>query len=90
MKTASMLLADCAILAGCAPTSREPQASAARCKDTNEEQVASLFERWNQPLQTGDPQRVAANYATRSMLLATVSDTPRLTPAEKEEYFRDF
>ncbi len=49
-----------------------------------------MFERWNRSLQTGDPQKVAANYAERSILLPTVSNKPRLTAVEKEEYFHHF
>ena len=51
------------------------------------ETIAALFDRWNESLKTGDPKKVVANYAERSILLPTVSNTPRLTPAEKEDYF---
>ena len=60
------------------------------CKATTEAEIASLFDRWNQSLQTGDPHKVVANYAERSILLPTVSNKPRLTPAEKEDYFHHF
>jgi len=60
------------------------------CKVTSEAEIASLFDRWNQSLQTGDPHKVVANYAERSILLPTVSNKPRLTPAEKEDYFHHF
>ena len=60
------------------------------CKVTNEKEIASLFDRWNQSLQTGDPHKVVANYAEHSILLPTVSNKPRLTPAEKEDYFQHF
>ncbi len=60
------------------------------CKATTEAEIASLFDRWNQALQTGDPHKVVANYAERSILLPTVSNKPRLTPAEKEDYFHHF
>ena len=59
-------------------------------RHTSERDIAALFERWNRSLQTGDPGEVVANYAERSILLPTVSDRPRLTPAEKEDYFRHF
>jgi uncharacterized protein (TIGR02246 family) len=91
------------VLAGCAsaPSSSPPSSSspsgpepvAARtevCKTTNEEEIAALFERWNRSLQTGDPHKVVANYSERSILLPTVSDKPRLTEAEKEDYFHHF
>ena len=55
-----------------------------------EQEIAALFDRWNDSLQTGDPKKVVANYAERSILLPTVSNTPRLTPAEKEDYFVHF
>ncbi|RJR47251.1 MAG: DUF4440 domain-containing protein [Desulfobacteraceae bacterium] len=82
------------VLAGCASIGDAQQAShtapTERCKAVTEEEIASLFERWNRSLQTGDPRKVVANYAGRSVLLPTLSNTPRLTPAEKEDYFHHF
>ncbi len=60
------------------------------CKATSDKEIAALFDRWNQSLQTGDPHKVVANYADKSVLLPTVSNTPRLTPAQKEDYFHHF
>ncbi len=60
------------------------------CRITSEQEIAALFDRWNQALQTGDPHKVVSNYAERSILLPTVSNTPRLSPAEKEDYFDHF
>lgn len=60
------------------------------CRETNEQEIAPLFDRWNQSLQTGDPHKVVANYAEKSVLLPTVSNTPRITPAQKEDYFHHF
>ena len=60
------------------------------CKPASEKEIASLFDRWNASLQTGDPHKVVANYATKSVLLPTVSNVPRLTPADKEDYFHHF
>ncbi|MXR35765.1 DUF4440 domain-containing protein [Neisseriaceae bacterium B2N2-7] len=81
-------------LAGCAsgPPSqaRQQEAHTESCKPISEAEVAALFDRWNQSLQTGDPHQVVANYAERSILLPTVSNKPRLTPSEKEDYFRYF
>jgi hypothetical protein len=81
-------------LAGCATnqgTSANAQASrAASCKLASEQKIAALFGRWNQSLKTGGPHRVVANYAERSILLPTVSNQPRLTPAEKEDHFHHF
>jgi uncharacterized protein (TIGR02246 family) len=81
-------------LAGCATKQGTPNtAQASRtedCKATSEQEIAALFDRWNRSLQTGDPHKVAANYAERSILLPTVSNKPRLTVAEKEDYFHHF
>ncbi|SBT05429.1 Calcium/calmodulin dependent protein kinase II association-domain protein [Candidatus Propionivibrio aalborgensis] len=60
------------------------------CKATSEVEIAALFDRWNRSLQTGDPHKVVANYAELSILLPTVSNKPRLTPTEKEDYFHHF
>ena len=81
-------------LAGCAshqglPTNVQ-SAYTEICKETTEQEIASLFDRWNRSLLTGDPHKVVANYAERSILLPTVSNKPRLTPAEKEDYFHHF
>lgn len=81
-------------IAGCAAdhTSSNNASSAqpGSCKVATEAEIASLFDRWNQSLQTGDPHKVVANYAPRSILLATVSSKPRLTVADKEDYFQHF
>ena len=81
-------------LAGCDTNQGTPNnAQASRtesCKVTSEQEIAALFDRWNQSLQTGDPHKVVVNYAERSILLPTVSNKPRLTPAEKEDYFHHF
>lgn len=82
-----VILAITASLAGCATT---PAGRVESCKATTEQEIASLFDRWNASLATGDPHKVAANYAERSILLPTVSNKPRLTPAEKEDYFQHF
>nr|WP_232077457.1 nuclear transport factor 2 family protein [Variovorax sp. PBL-E5] len=79
------------MLAGCA--SSPPGSASARtevCKATSEPEVAALFDRWNQSLQTGDAHKVVANYADKSILLPTVSNTPRLNAAQKLDYFEHF
>ena len=81
-------------LAGCAagPSGSKPSTASTTqaCQPINEQEVAALFERWNGSLQTGDPKRVVANYAQRSILLPTVSNKPRVTAEEKEDYFEHF
>jgi hypothetical protein len=90
MKLVTLIaLAGYAVLAG--SVSNAAQATRTEtCKVTSEKEIASLFDRWNESLKTGDPHKVVANYAERSILLATVSNKPRLTPAEKEDYFKYF
>lgn len=80
------------VLAGCAAAPGTPADARAgvACRDSNEQEIAALFDRWNASLQTGDPHQVVANYADKSILLPTVSNRPRLTAAEKEDYFHHF
>ena len=94
MKIISTLSAvSAAVLAGfvsMAPAAEPAEPRTETCKPANEQEIAALFDRWNGSLQTGDPKKVVANYAERSVLLATVSNKPRLTPAEKDDYFKHF
>ncbi len=61
-----------------------------QCVKTSEQEIAKLFDRWNNSLATGDPKKVVANYSEKSVLLPTVSNKPRRTAAEKEDYFIHF
>lgn len=94
MKIESILLASLlACVAGCASVPGGSDSASAHmetCAIADEQDIAALFDRWNQSLQTGDPHAVSANYAEGSILLATLSGTPRITVAEKEEYFSHF
>ncbi|HSV19157.1 MAG TPA: SgcJ/EcaC family oxidoreductase [Casimicrobiaceae bacterium] len=82
-----MLSAACVVfIAG----SSQALARSETCHATSEREIAGLFDRWNNSLQTGDPKKVVANYAAKSVLLPTVSNKPRLTPGEKEDYFVHF
>jgi uncharacterized protein (TIGR02246 family) len=64
--------------------------TSAICQATSEQQVAALFDRWNASLRTLDPDKVVANYAPDGVLLPTVSNQPRTTPAEIRDYFVKF
>ncbi len=80
-----------AALCGCITYQAQPVMCPMLCRTpASQADIAALFDRWNASLQTGDPDRVVANYAERSILLPTVSNTPRLTPAEKADYFHHF
>jgi uncharacterized protein (TIGR02246 family) len=89
-RLALTVIAGCAILSGCASISGTGSAGGEKCKEISEQEIAALFDKWNQSLQTGDPQQVVANYAEKSILLPTVSNKPRLTAAEKVDYFEHF
>lgn len=84
------LLAGCASLAPTTATTASAGAQASSCHAVTEQEVTALFDRWNASLQTGDPHKVVANYADRSILLPTVSNKPRLSAEEKEDYFHHF
>lgn len=60
------------------------------CATVTQKEIAALFDRWNQSLQTGNPDKVVANYAPDAVLLPTVSNTPRDTSAEIRDYFVHF
>ena len=59
-------------------------------KRSSKKEIASLFDRWNRSLKSGDPDQVVKNYARNSILLATLSNKPRLTVAQKKSYFKSF
>jgi uncharacterized protein (TIGR02246 family) len=52
--------------------------------------IIALFDRWNESLRTKDPDKVITNYARNSILLPTLSNKPRITFAEKRNYFKTF
>lgn len=64
--------------------------AAQACQTASEADAAQLFERWNNALQSGDPGLVAATYQIDAVLLPTLSNQVRLTPAERLEYFQQF
>ena len=95
MKGPTFLLAVVALaMSSCATSPQRSDLSSAQrteaCVATSEQEIASLFDRWNNSLQTGDPHKVVANYTVKSVLLPTVSNKPRLTPEEKEDFFHHF
>jgi len=56
----------------------------------NSTDITSLFDEWNNALQTGKPKNVAALYETTAILLPTVSNKVRHNHEEIEEYFVNF
>lgn len=61
-----------------------------KCVAVSKKEVAALFDRWNNSLETGDAQKVAANYTHDAVLLPTLSPQTRLTDAERIDYFKSF
>lgn len=68
----------------------EPRGSAVAGERATEQEIVSLFDRWNRAIQANETADVVALYAEDSILLPTLSNKPRLTPADKEDYFRHF
>jgi uncharacterized protein (TIGR02246 family) len=93
LKTVITLLA-ATVVACCATNAAIADSAGAAhtesCKATSTAEIEALFDRWNKSLQTLDPHKVVSNYAEHSILLPTVSNKPRLTAAEKEDYFVHF
>ena len=59
-------------------------------KDMSDKEVNDLFLLWNNALATLDPDTVAKRYAKETILLPTVSDTPRMDYDSIKAYFVDF
>ena len=53
-------------------------------------EFTALFDEWNNALQTGNPEQVAALYASNAILLPTVSDQVRHNREEIKDYFAHF
>ena len=73
-----------AITAETAPT------AAPSCAPISRSEVEGLFDRWNAELASGDAARVAALYSDDALLLPTLSNQPRDTPAAIRDYFEGF
>jgi uncharacterized protein (TIGR02246 family) len=81
-----------AALVGCGEAKHDAPHAVARITDAmaTEAEIAALFDRWNETLQTGDPHDVALLYAEDGVLLPTVSNKPRTNRAEMADYFEHF
>ena len=47
------------------------------CSEATEPEIAALFTKWNDKLGTQDPDQIVPLYAEKSVLLPTLSNTPR-------------
>ncbi len=86
---ASLMAAATTVLLVSSPASAQTPSGAA-CVPATDQQIAALFDRWNDSLRTGDPDKVTANYATDGVLLPTVSNKPRTDPGAIRDYFVKF
>lgn len=86
---APLIVAAATVVAVSSPASARTPSSAA-CAPATEQQISALFDRWNDSLRTGDPDKVVANYAPDGVLLATVSNEPRTSPGAIRDYFVKF
>jgi len=67
-----------------------PARAAEACAPMDARGVAQLFDQWNGALRSGDPDQVVALYSTNALLLPTLSNEPRTTPAGIRDYFTGF
>ncbi|MCJ8509532.1 SgcJ/EcaC family oxidoreductase [Rhizobium lemnae] len=66
------------------------QAKSVSCPDTTPAQIEALFTEFNNAWATKDPAKVTSLFTKEPVLLATVSNKPRTTPAEVNDYFVGF
>lgn len=67
-----------------------PNTNHRACVNTNKQEIAALFDRWNTSLKTRNPVKVNENYSDNAILLATLSSQPRVTSSERIDYFKVF
>ncbi len=86
------LLASAAGMLAAAPAAAQSGASGKNqgCAPVTMAAVERQFELFNQAWATKSPDRVAALFAPDAVLLATVSNQPRTTPAAVRDYFVSF
>lgn len=78
------------IIAGVLTSSAAFAQESHSCVKMSEKEVASMFDRWNASLQTGDAKTVSENYLSDAVLLPTLSNKVRLTDEERIHYFEEF
>lgn len=71
-------------------TSTAAGSSAQSCAPLERAQVAQWFDRWNLALASLDAEKVTERYWPDAVLLPTVSNLPRTTPALVHDYFEHF
>ncbi len=61
-----------------------------RCVNVKTDEIKKLFYRWNNSLQTKNPDIVVKNYANNAVLLPTLSHKIHQNTADIRQYFVDF
>lgn len=64
--------------------------AAVDCAPITTAEVEALFDRWNEALQSGDPDQVSALYSDNALLLPTLSPLPRSDQSGIRNYFVHF
>jgi hypothetical protein len=77
-------------LAGLALAASPAEARTMRCAPVSRAAVESQFAKFNNALLSRDPGKVAALFAPDAVLLPTLSDEMRTTPAGIRDYFVHF
>ena len=90
MKTFGVMIAAAACTLTLVPKPAEAQARTMRCSPVTSAAIEGQFTKFNQAWATKNPDEVAALFAPDAVLLATVSNTPRTTPAGVRDYFVGF
>lgn len=75
---------------GAAPIDTPRVSETAVCAPATLRLAEELFERWNEALRSGDARRVSQCYTEDAVLLPTVSNVPRLSRPEIQDYFEHF
>src|SRR5215471_3305011 len=88
-----MVLRGCALVAMTILAVMAPSAAwsrATRCAAITPSQIAALFVRWNDALQTLDPDKVVQTYASDAILLPTLVNGPLIGHEAIRNYFVQF
>ena len=73
-----------------APIDSPTAGEVAICAPATLRLAEDLFERWNEALRSGNAQQVSRCYTEDAVLLPTVSNVPRLSRSEIQDYFEHF
>jgi uncharacterized protein (TIGR02246 family) len=66
-----------------------PASASPACTPKEKSEILALFAQWDRSLATGDAAKVNANYAWDAILIPTLSNEIRHSPAGRIAYFRD-